>query len=52
MRQWAISEVEDLPSYFHGRAVLLGDAAHGMTPNLGMGAGQAIEVSSLKYLST
>lgn len=30
-------------SFVQGRTVLLGDAAHGMTPNLGQGAGQAIE---------
>jgi 2-polyprenyl-6-methoxyphenol hydroxylase-like FAD-dependent oxidoreductase len=32
-----------LASFARGRTVLLGDAAHAMTPNLGQGAGQAIE---------
>ncbi len=32
-----------LPSFHRGRVVLLGDAAHPMTPNLGQGACQAIE---------
>jgi 2-polyprenyl-6-methoxyphenol hydroxylase-like FAD-dependent oxidoreductase len=32
-----------LPSFHRGRVVLLGDAAHPMTPNLGQGACQALE---------
>lgn len=32
-----------LPSYTAGRVVLLGDAAHALTPDLGQGAGQALE---------
>ncbi|MFC9434965.1 FAD-dependent monooxygenase [Nocardia sp. NPDC057030] len=32
-----------LPSYAAGRAILLGDAAHAITPDLGQGAAQALE---------
>lgn len=39
-----IYDLEELPpSFVTGRGVLLGDAAHAMTPDLGQGAGQAIE---------
>ncbi|KAJ7772572.1 FAD/NAD-P-binding domain-containing protein [Mycena maculata] len=41
--KWVIHHLHPLPFYVADRVVLLGDAAHGMTPHLGAGAGQAIE---------
>ncbi|KAF8193699.1 FAD/NAD(P)-binding domain-containing protein [Pholiota molesta] len=43
--RWAIHAIRPLSSYVSasGRILLLGDAAHAMTPHQGNGAGQAIE---------
>lgn len=38
-----IVDLPPLPRYAYGCVVLIGDAAHATTPNLGQGAGQAIE---------
>jgi 2-polyprenyl-6-methoxyphenol hydroxylase-like FAD-dependent oxidoreductase len=38
-----IYRLPNLDSYHRGSVVLLGDAAHAMTPNLGQGGGQALE---------
>ncbi|SNV58316.1 Salicylate hydroxylase [Mammaliicoccus stepanovicii] len=38
-----IYDINPLKSFVSGRVVLLGDAAHATTPNMGQGAGQAIE---------
>jgi len=40
---WAIHVVNPLPCYASGPVVLIGDAAHAMTPHQGVGGGQAIE---------
>ena len=41
---WAdIRDIKPMRRWSHGRITLLGDAAHATTPNLGRGAGEAIE---------
>lgn len=40
---WALHDLAELPHYVHGRAALLGDAAHAMLPHQGAGAGQGLE---------
>lgn len=41
--KWAIFERDPLPRWFEGRAVLLGDACHPMTPYMAQGAASALE---------
>ncbi|KAJ8508861.1 hypothetical protein ONZ45_g8911 [Pleurotus djamor] len=46
LNKWAIHCTRPLHSYVADRVVLVGDAAHAMTPQQGSGAGQAIEVEA------
>ena len=45
--KWAILEREPLPSWSEGRVVLLGDAAHPMTPYMAQGAATSIEDAAI-----
>ncbi|KAK2041367.1 FAD/NAD(P)-binding domain-containing protein [Colletotrichum somersetense] len=43
IRLWQLRDRDPLPTYARGRAVLVGDAAHAMTPRQGQGGTQAVE---------
>ncbi|MEI9805895.1 MAG: FAD-dependent monooxygenase [Pseudolabrys sp.] len=45
--KWAILEREPLPAWSDGRVVLLGDAAHPMTPYMAQGAATSIEDAAI-----
>jgi salicylate hydroxylase len=40
---WALFNHPEAPTFYKGRAALLGDAAHASTPHMGSGAGMAVE---------
>lgn len=52
VKVWELQDLEDLPTWTRGRAIVIGDAAHAMTPMQGQGANLSIEdAESLRLLT-
>ncbi|KAL4946062.1 hypothetical protein BDV06DRAFT_235611 [Aspergillus oleicola] len=43
IKVWQLRDQDPLPTYTRGRVILVGDAAHSLTPHQGQGCNQAIE---------
>ncbi|KAI1078801.1 FAD binding domain protein [Whalleya microplaca] len=43
VKLWELQDIEPIPAWTSGRAILIGDAAHAMTPLQGQGANMGIE---------
>ncbi|MDA9643095.1 FAD-dependent monooxygenase, partial [bacterium] len=49
--KWGLFENESLPNWISKRAVIIGDAAHPMSPSYGQGANTAMEDAIILYRS-
>ncbi|KAF4169677.1 hypothetical protein CNMCM6936_006836 [Aspergillus lentulus] len=52
VKVWELQDMDPLPNWNRGRAIVIGDAAHAMTPLQGQGANMAVkDADSLRLLS-